>query len=97
SALGIKYVQLNPGHSSSAFRPGDTIPVSQAGHPVEVDDFFDTFDQKTRDAPVAEGLRRRAVGARHLAERCDRVPEPVPRAPHAGDGEPVEPGYPAQP
>jgi len=50
SALGIKYVQLNPGHSSSAFRPGDTIPVSQAGHPVEVDDFFDTFDRKTRDA-----------------------------------------------
>jgi virulence factor Mce-like protein len=50
SALGIKYVQLNPGHSASTFRPGDTIPLSQAGHPVEFDDFFDTFDEKTRDA-----------------------------------------------
>jgi phospholipid/cholesterol/gamma-HCH transport system substrate-binding protein len=50
SALGIKYVQLNPGHSSASFRPGDTIPLRQAGNPVEFDDLFDTFDQKTRDA-----------------------------------------------
>jgi virulence factor Mce-like protein len=50
SALGLKYVQLNPGHAASGFRPGDTIPLRQAGHPVEFDDFFDTFDEKTRDA-----------------------------------------------
>jgi virulence factor Mce-like protein len=50
SALGIKYVQINPGHAATSFRPGDTIPLRQAGNPVEFDDFFDTFDQKTRDA-----------------------------------------------
>jgi hypothetical protein len=50
SALGIKYVQLDPGHASRTFRAGDTIPLSQAGHPVEFDDLFDTFDEKTRDA-----------------------------------------------
>src|SRR4051794_10426453 len=50
SALGIKYVQINPGHAASSFRPGDTIPLRQAGNPVEFDDFFDTFDEKTRDA-----------------------------------------------
>src|SRR5689334_23788768 len=31
------------------------------------------------------------------SERRDRVAEPVPRAPHAGDGEPVGPGHAAQP
>jgi virulence factor Mce-like protein len=50
SALGIKYVQINPGHAKATYRPGDTIPLKSAGTPVEFDDLFDTFDQRTRDA-----------------------------------------------
>jgi virulence factor Mce-like protein len=50
SALGLKYIQLTPGQSKATYRPGDTIPLKQAGNPVEFDDLFDTFDEKTRDA-----------------------------------------------
>jgi virulence factor Mce-like protein len=48
SALGLKYVQLAPGHSARDFNPGDTIPLSQATLPVEFDDLLNTFDARTR-------------------------------------------------
>ena len=50
SALGLKYVELSPGHEKVSYRPGDTIPLKFAGNPVEFDDVFSTFDTKTRDA-----------------------------------------------
>jgi virulence factor Mce-like protein len=50
SALGLKYIQLTPGQAKTSYRAGDTIPLKQAGTPVEFDDLFDTFDQKTRDS-----------------------------------------------
>jgi virulence factor Mce-like protein len=50
SALGLKYVELTPGHSKVAYRAGDTIPLKFAGNPVEFDDVFSTFDKKTRDS-----------------------------------------------
>jgi virulence factor Mce-like protein len=50
SALGLKYVELNPGHEKASYRPGDTIPLKFAGNPVEFDDVFSTFDKPTRDA-----------------------------------------------
>src|SRR3954470_14951896 len=50
SALGLKYIQLTPGQAKTSFRAGDTIPLKQAGTPVEFDDLFNTFDQKTRDS-----------------------------------------------
>jgi virulence factor Mce-like protein len=49
SALGLKYVELTPGTSEATFAPGDTIPLANAGDPVEFDDFLNTFDQSTRD------------------------------------------------
>ena len=49
SALGLKYVQLTPGTSRTTFKPGDTIPLTQASLPVEFDDFLNTFDQGLRD------------------------------------------------
>ncbi len=49
SALGLKYVELTPGQSPSTFRPGDTIPLANAGEPVEFDQFLNTFDQQLRD------------------------------------------------
>src|SRR5262249_52657785 len=49
SPLGLKYLQITPGTSPRGFKPGETIPVSSAHpEPVDIDQFFDMFDQKTR-------------------------------------------------
>ncbi|HEX6457955.1 MAG TPA: MlaD family protein [Thermoleophilaceae bacterium] len=50
SALGLKYVEITPGHSAQTYRAGDTIPLKFAGNPVEIDDVFGTFDTRTRKA-----------------------------------------------
>jgi ABC-type transporter Mla subunit MlaD len=51
SPLGLKYVQIVPGDSSEGFAAGDTIPVSASRpEPVDIDQFFDMFDEKTRTA-----------------------------------------------
>ena len=51
SALGLKFLQVTPGNSKKGFKPGETIPVT-ASHPepVDIDQFFDMFDEKTRQA-----------------------------------------------
>jgi virulence factor Mce-like protein len=48
SALGLKYIEIQPGTSKSTFASGDTIPVKQASEPLEFEDLFSTFDPKTR-------------------------------------------------
>ena len=48
SALGLKYIQLTPGKSRQSFRDGDTIPIRNAGAPVEFDDLLNTLDAQTR-------------------------------------------------
>lgn len=53
SALGLKYVEITPGHSAQTYRAGDTIPLKFAGNPVEVDDVFGTFNKPTREASQA--------------------------------------------
>jgi ABC-type transporter Mla subunit MlaD len=51
SALGLKFLQVTPGDSSEGFKAGETIPVASATpEPVDIDEFFDMFDEKTRDA-----------------------------------------------
>jgi virulence factor Mce-like protein len=50
SALGLKYVQLTPGNSKATYRAGATMPLKNAGNPVEFDDVFSTFDKPTRQA-----------------------------------------------
>jgi virulence factor Mce-like protein len=51
SALGLKFLQITPGHSEQGFKAGETIPVTAAKpEPVDIDQFFDMFDEKTRDA-----------------------------------------------
>jgi ABC-type transporter Mla subunit MlaD len=58
SPLGLKYLQLVPGSSRRGFPPGATIPISAAHpEPVDIDQFFDMFDEKTRDA-----IRRNLAG-----------------------------------
>jgi virulence factor Mce-like protein len=48
SALGLKYVEIEPGTGRSTWRSGDTIPVKQASEPLEFEDLFSTFDPETR-------------------------------------------------
>lgn len=51
SALGLKFLQVTPGDSEKGFKPGETIPVSSSKpEPVDIDQFFDMFDEKTRQA-----------------------------------------------
>jgi virulence factor Mce-like protein len=51
SALGLKYLQVTPGNSSRGFKAGETIPlVAARPEPVDIDEFFDMFDEPTRKA-----------------------------------------------
>jgi virulence factor Mce-like protein len=52
SALGLKYVNLERGHSKAEFADGDTMPLNQTKVPVQFDDIFKIFDKPTRDASV---------------------------------------------
>jgi virulence factor Mce-like protein len=50
SALGLKYLDIVPGHAKGNLKAGDTIPLSQAKpQAVEYEDVFSTFDKPTRD------------------------------------------------
>ena len=56
SPLGLKYLQIVPGESGEGFEAGDTIPVSAARpEPVDIDEFFNMFDEPTRDS-IQRGL-----------------------------------------
>jgi len=56
SPLGLKYVQIVPGDSKQGFAAGKTIPRSAARpEPVDIDQFFDMFDERTRSA-IQRGL-----------------------------------------
>jgi virulence factor Mce-like protein len=51
SALGLKFLQITPGDSTQGFEAGETIPVAAARpEPVDIDEFFDMFDEPTRTA-----------------------------------------------
>jgi ABC-type transporter Mla subunit MlaD len=51
SPLGLKYLQIVTGDSSEGFEAGDTIPLAAARpEPVDIDQFFNMFDEPTRNA-----------------------------------------------
>lgn len=50
STIGLKYLALERGHSARTLKAGSMIPVSQTREPVDIDQFFDMFDEKTRRA-----------------------------------------------
>jgi virulence factor Mce-like protein len=50
STIGLKFLALERGHSKRTLKAGGTIPVSQTREPVDIDQFFDMFDEKTRTA-----------------------------------------------
>src|SRR5690606_7914482 len=51
STLGLKYVELVLGDSEKGFAEGAVMPLSAARpEPVDLDDFFAMFDEKTRES-----------------------------------------------
>ena len=50
SAIGLKYLELEKGSSSKTLKAGQEIPVSQTKEPVDIDQLFNMFDEKTRTA-----------------------------------------------
>ena len=50
SVLGLKYVELNKGKSEKTFANGAMMKADQVTFPVELDDLYNIFDEKTRAA-----------------------------------------------
>jgi phospholipid/cholesterol/gamma-HCH transport system substrate-binding protein len=50
SAVGLKYLDLERGHSTRYLSAGATIPLSHTREAVNIDEFFNMFDKKTRIA-----------------------------------------------
>ena len=49
SPLGLKYVELTLGQSATSLAAGDTLPLKQSSESIELEDFFSTFDEETRN------------------------------------------------
>src|SRR5688500_11449849 len=49
SPLGLKYVELTIGQSDETFAAGDTIPLENSTESIELEDFFSTFTEQTRN------------------------------------------------
>lgn len=90
SPLGLKYLEIVPGDSPEGFEAGETIPLSAARpEPVDIDQFFDTFDAETRDnsqrslagfGNALAGRGPRINGAIAAARRLLENAQPVLRA-----------------
>ena len=77
SVLGLKYVEIQRGESDRKLLDGDTIPVEQTDFPVELDEFQNIFDEKTR-----EGAQRNLRGfGDALARRGPSLNETIAEAP----------------
>lgn len=68
SAIGLKYLELEKGSSGQTIKAGQEIPVSQSREPVDIDQLFNMFDEKTRTASqivlnnFGDGLAGRGLG-----------------------------------
>ena len=88
SVLGLKYVEIVRGNSKKTFADGDTLPVGRAAIPVELDEFYGIFDEKTRAGSrrslrgVGDALANRGVSLNETfaeAPRFLKTLEPVMR------------------
>ncbi len=86
SAMGLKYLLLTPGKSDQGMKEGTTIPESQAEEPVDMDQWFNMFQEPVRKAiqkNLAEyggGLAARGADINRLLGDLPpllRVAEPV--------------------
>jgi virulence factor Mce-like protein len=58
SPLGIKFVELTPGHGTKDLAPGDTLGLGQTSAALEFEDVYDAFPPSTREdvRGATEGL-----------------------------------------
>jgi virulence factor Mce-like protein len=75
SALGLKYVELEKGTSQETLSDGDTLPLKQTSVPIELDEFYNVFDEPTRDASQRnlEGFGNAFVGRGYDVNRLIQV------------------------
>ena len=78
SVLGLKYVEINRGRSKRNFADGDTLPVGRASIPVELDEFYGIFDEKTR-AGARRNLRGFGDGLATRGPSLNRTIAEAPR------------------
>ena len=85
SAIGLKYLELEKGTSHRTIKAGATIPASQTREPVDIDELFNMFDQKTRTAikvnniNFGNGLAERGLGLNNtIAELRPLVNTAIP-------------------
>jgi ABC-type transporter Mla subunit MlaD len=68
SSIGLKYLALEKGTSQQTLKAGATIPIAQVREPVNIEELFDMFDEKTRTANQVQlnnygnGLAGRGLG-----------------------------------
>lgn len=68
SAIGLKYLELEKGKSAQTIKAGGEIPLSNTTEPVDIDQLFNMFDEKTRTAiqqnttNFGDGLAGRGLG-----------------------------------
>src|SRR5688572_26722178 len=48
SALGLKYIELRPGSSTQTLSPGEKLALANSTKPIELDEFFSTWDADMR-------------------------------------------------
>ena len=88
SALGLKYIDLTPGTSADErCKPAPRSRSSNSMKPIELDEFFSTFDEEFRDNQrgVLEGFGNALAGrGGHINHAIDDL-RPVRDPPRAGD------------
>jgi ABC-type transporter Mla subunit MlaD len=80
SALGLKYVELIPGHSKRTYQDGDTMPLARATpNAPELEDVLSTFPPRTRDdaRKSLEGFGDSIAGRGEAINTTIRELEPV--------------------
>src|SRR6202035_4015876 len=85
SAIGLKYLELEKGTSRQPLKAGHTLPIANTREPVNIDELFNMFDQKTRTAikvntnNFGDGLAGRGLGLNNtIAELRPLVNHAVP-------------------
>src|SRR5215213_7917147 len=82
SALGLKYVELIPGHAKRTYQDGDTIPLRRASENApELEDVLSTFQPETRDDArnALEGFGNSIAGRGPAINTTIRELEPFTR------------------
>jgi len=78
-SLGLKYLELDKGHSSRTLPDGATVRLDQTSTPVDLDTVYNMFDNKTRKAAADDlvgygnGLAARGVSLHDFIDRAPRL------------------------